>query len=169
MPANGLAALTNHSISLSCSSRDRVDGWNSLSTHRSAAAMSAHDDPGANSAIAATVPITSFLIWSRLLPCLKAGAWPAPSLRKPLDPPEHRDGVDEREAESPPQVRADQPEPCEMNEGAAQERNEKPVAARGLDPEHAAARRAPRRGEFPHGHGDQQQGDHAEEDPGLPG
>jgi hypothetical protein len=41
MPANGSAASMNHSISASCSSRERVEGWNSSSTHRSAAAMSA--------------------------------------------------------------------------------------------------------------------------------
>ena len=47
MPANGLAASMNHCISFSCSSRDSVEGWNSLSTHFSAAAMSAHDALGA--------------------------------------------------------------------------------------------------------------------------
>ena len=32
MPANGFAALTNHSISFSCSSLESVEGWNSVST-----------------------------------------------------------------------------------------------------------------------------------------
>jgi hypothetical protein len=44
MPLNGLAASMNHCISLIWSSRDSADGWNSLSTHRSAAAMSALAD-----------------------------------------------------------------------------------------------------------------------------
>ncbi len=39
MPRNGAAALTNHSISLSWSSLESVDGWNSLSTHFLAASM----------------------------------------------------------------------------------------------------------------------------------
>src|SRR5262249_58326877 len=33
MPLNGLAALTNHSISFSCCSFVSVEGWNSFSTH----------------------------------------------------------------------------------------------------------------------------------------
>ena len=41
MPANGFAALTNHSISFSWSAFDSVEGWNSSLTHFSAAAMSA--------------------------------------------------------------------------------------------------------------------------------
>ena len=37
MPANGLAAPMNHSISAICCSLLSVDGWNSLSTHLRAA------------------------------------------------------------------------------------------------------------------------------------
>ena len=45
MPRNGSAALMNHSISFICSSLESVEGWNSLSTHFCAAAMSAKAGP----------------------------------------------------------------------------------------------------------------------------
>ena len=41
MPLKGLAALMNHSISFICCCLLSVEGWNSLSTHFFAAAMSA--------------------------------------------------------------------------------------------------------------------------------
>src|SRR3954452_7674496 len=41
MPWNGFAALTNHSISLSWSSLESVEGWNSVSTWRRASSMPA--------------------------------------------------------------------------------------------------------------------------------
>src|SRR5262249_32415049 len=42
MPTNGLAALMNHCISFICSSLLSVEGWNSLSIQRLAAASSAY-------------------------------------------------------------------------------------------------------------------------------
>src|SRR3546814_8467982 len=114
MPWKGWAASTNHCISFIWSSRDRVDGWNSLSTHFSAAAISAHDAPGAMRANAATVPNNILLI--AILP-LPFSQTPAHGRHPPAasGPSEHRDGVDEREAESPPQARTDQPEPCQID------------------------------------------------------
>src|SRR3712207_2009198 len=154
MPWKGWAASMNHCISLSWSSRDRVEGWNSLSTQRSAAAMSAQAAPGDSSASAATVPnIILFIGYSSLSPC--AGRRPASSSNA-SHPPEHAGRVDEREAESPPQVRADEPEPCEMNEGGAEQRDEQAVATRRVEAEDAAARRAAGRGELPGGHARQQ-------------
>src|SRR3712207_6041604 len=122
MPWKGWAASMNHCISLSWSSRDRTEGWNSLSTHRSAAAMSAQAAPGDSRAKAATIPNKNLFIgFSPFL--LHAGRRPASSLSA-SHPPEHAERVDERKAESPPQVRADEPEPCEMNEGGAEQRDE---------------------------------------------
>ena len=58
MPLKGSAALMNHSISFICSSFDRVEGWNSLSTHFFAASMSAKAlaDPSSR-ATAVAVPV----------------------------------------------------------------------------------------------------------------
>ena len=47
MPAKGFAASTNHCISLSCSSFDRVEGWNSVSIQRLASSMPAKAWPAA--------------------------------------------------------------------------------------------------------------------------
>ncbi len=47
MPAKGFAASMNHCISLSCSSFDRVEGWNSVSTQRLASSMPAKAWPAA--------------------------------------------------------------------------------------------------------------------------
>src|SRR3546814_11811735 len=114
MPWKGWAASTNHCISFSWSSRDRVDGWNSLSTHFSAAAISAHDAPGAMRANAATVPNSILLI---AILSLSFSQTPAHGRHTPSasGTSEHRDGVDEREAERPPQARADPPAPRQTN------------------------------------------------------
>src|SRR5262245_62300734 len=50
---------------------------------------------------------------------------------------EHSDGVDERDAGRPPQVRTDEPQPREMNERTAEQSDEQAVAARRCDAEHA--------------------------------
>src|SRR5688572_1479428 len=52
---------------------------------------------------------------------------------------EHRCCVEKGQAESPLQARADEPEPREMNESRAEERQEQPVAAGGRDAENADA------------------------------
>src|SRR5512143_2018081 len=65
IPANGLAAAMNHSISFICSSFDSTEGWNSLSTQRLAASA----EPWAAGAVAAAgfaagavaVGVSSFL------------------------------------------------------------------------------------------------------------
>src|SRR2546427_8480783 len=68
MPRYGLAALMNHSISLSCCSFDRVEGWNSLSIHLFAAAMSAR--PAVANARARRTPILSVSRYRIMLaPC----------------------------------------------------------------------------------------------------
>src|SRR5688500_13903094 len=116
----------NHCISASCSSRDKVEGWNSSSTQRSAAAMSAHAALGVMRANAATVPSNNLFIGS---PPFATPASPPASSPTASHPSEHENRVDERQAESPVQVRAHQPEPRKMNERAAEQRNEQPVAA----------------------------------------
>src|SRR5687768_8286335 len=156
VPWNGCAASTNHCISCSCSSRVSVEGWNSWSTQRSAAAMSAHEALGDSSANAATVP--NNILFMQILPLSDAGPQPATSLAA-SHPSKDAECVDEREAKSPPQVRADQPEPCEMDECAAEQRDEQAVAAGGVEAEHAPSRRAARRRELPHGHDRQKGGD----------
>src|SRR6185503_8924479 len=158
----------NHCISFSCSSLLRVEGWNSLSTHFSAAAMSAQDAAGDRSAKAATVPRMIFLI--PIFSSLALTPVPRPaSSRMASHPSKHGDGVDEREAESPPQVRTNEPEPCEVNEGAAEQRNEQPIASCRIKAEHTVARATAGRGPFPHGHSRQREQDAAEERRCLPG
>src|SRR5687768_14870700 len=167
MPSKGFAASMNHCISLSCSSRDSVEGWNSLSTQRSAAAMSAHDAPGDSRANAATGPNKSLLIES---PPLLQNAGNRPVFAsKASQPPEHARCVNERKAETSPQAWADQPEPCEIDAGAAEQRDDQAVAARRVEPQNAAPRPAAGRGPFPDRHGGQRQQDAGEERRGLPG
>src|SRR5690606_25088792 len=92
----------------------------------------------------------------------------APTSFPPLYVAKHADGVDYGESESPPEAGADKPQPGEMNEGATEQRNEKPVAARRLEAQDADARIAARREIFPHTHADQQQKDGGEEGGGRP-
>src|SRR5262249_44528447 len=87
----------------------------------------------------------------------------------PLYEPEYADGVDHRESESPPEIGPDQTQPGEMDEGAAEQRDEQAVAARGVESENAVARMAPRRGDFPDRHAAQHQEDGDEEGSRLPG
>src|SRR5829696_5003116 len=53
---------------------------------------------------------------------------------------EHRRRVEKGQAESPLQARTDEPQPREMNESRAEERQKQPVAAGGRDAENADAR-----------------------------
>ena len=74
-----------------------------------------------------------------VLPTALASGRPCPS---PLDEAEDRQRPEQGDGEGPPEVRADQPEPGEMDEGRAQQRHEEPVAARGLEAQEADAGRA---------------------------
>ena len=86
-----------------------------------------------------------------------------------LNEAENADGVDQRKDESPPQAGANQPQPCEMNEGAAQQRDEQAIATGRFETQDAVARRAARRDIFPKAHAEDQQRDGGEEGSRLPG
>ena len=60
MPLNGSAALANHCSSFSCSSFDRVEGWNSLSIHFWIVASS--ERAGADSVMVAATSATALVI-----------------------------------------------------------------------------------------------------------
>src|SRR3546814_7306113 len=62
MPWNGSAALMNHSISAICSSLLSEEGWNSLSTHRSAASMSAWAVPALATMARAAAVVNRYLL-----------------------------------------------------------------------------------------------------------
>src|SRR3546814_14452056 len=62
MPRNGSAALMNHSISAICSSLLSEEGWNSLSTHRSAASMSAWAVPALATMASAAAVVNRYLL-----------------------------------------------------------------------------------------------------------
>src|SRR6185295_17641323 len=85
-----------------------------------------------------------------------------------LHPAEHDEGVDQRDAERRPQRQTEEAEPGEEDEGAAQQRDEQPVAAGGVEAEDAVARRTARRLDLPDRHADQAEDDEAEERRGLP-
>src|SRR3546814_9279029 len=59
-------------------------------------------------------------------------------------------------------------QPAEMDEGAAEQRNEQPVTPCGVEPEHAMPRIAARPLELPYRHAGQQQRDGREEGGGIP-
>src|SRR5882724_7215797 len=56
------------------------------------------------------------------------------------NPAEDRDGVEDSDDEASPKRSSHEAEPAKEDEGAAQERDEQPVAARGIEPQYAAAR-----------------------------
>ena len=62
MPLNGAAALANHSISFICASFDSTEGWNSLSIHFLAAAVSAYAVPASRADVASDSAAISFLL-----------------------------------------------------------------------------------------------------------
>src|SRR5690606_14841451 len=146
----------------------RVDGWNSSSTHRSAAAMSAHDAPGVMRASAAAPASSSLLIGYSSLSIVQTPV-ENPTIPRPSHPSEHRDRVDERKAESPPEARAHEPEPGKMNEGAAEQRNEQPVAPGRLQAENADPLRPAGGHDLPRRHRTENQEDDEEERRRLPG
>src|SRR5687767_266524 len=75
---------------------------------------------------------------------------------------EHRSSVEEGQAERPLQAWADEPQPCEMNESRAEERQEQPVASGGRDAENADALGL-RAQDRKHRHDSQKAADHGEE------
>src|SRR5690606_847139 len=86
-----------------------------------------------------------------------------------LNKAKYANGVDHREGDSPPQVRTNQSKPCQIDECAAEQRNEQTVAARGLEPQDAVAWCASGGSIFPDTHSNEQGGDTAEKSGGLPG
>ena len=80
-----------------------------------------------------------------------------------LDQSEYADGVDHRQGKSPPQIGADKPQPCEMNEGAAEQRDEETIPPGRLETQDADARASARYGIFPDRHQREQQRDRQEE------
>src|SRR3546814_612185 len=173
MPWNGSAALMNHSISAICSSLLSEEGWNSLSTHRSAASMSAWAVPALATMASAAAVVNRYLLMPNpplAFCCRHAMRRGVPHLPKnPSHETEYQNRIDQREREGAPEDGADQPQPRQMDEGAAEQRQEQPVAARGLEAQQADAWRAARPQHLPDGHGDQQQEEHREEQRGRPG
>src|SRR5688572_4475557 len=126
--------------------------------------MSAQAAPGDISAQAATVINKYLLIES-------PPSYHRPQAGLPPDasnPPEDAERVNKREAKSPPKVRADEPEPSQMNEGASEQPNEQPVASRRIQAKNPVARTAAGRGTFPERHRYEQRRDHDEKRGGLP-
>src|SRR5690606_11563754 len=76
-----------------------------------------------------------------------------------LDEAEYADCVDHRQGESPPQAGSDKTQPSEMDEAAAKQRNEQPIAARRFETQDAHTRIAAGRGIFPDRHKREQQYD----------
>src|SRR6185503_13978766 len=69
MPLNGSAALLNHSISFIWSSFERVEGWNSLSTHFLASSTPAKAKP-ANDTVANKATDASMVFRIDFLPII---------------------------------------------------------------------------------------------------
>ena len=86
-----------------------------------------------------------------------------------LHPAEHGEGVHKRDGQRAPQRGAEGGEPGELNEGAAEERDEQAVAAGGVDGEDATTQAAAGRDELLDRHGHEQQSDAREEGGGLRG
>src|SRR6266850_883162 len=137
MPLKGTAALMNHSISFSCSSLVSVEGWNSLSIHRFAAFRSAPDGTEATSTVRARVIADSVRLISNLLVRCRRTFTASSGPGASSHPAEHHEGVHGREAGCPPEIRSHESEPAQMDEGAAQQRDEQPVAPRGGQTKHA--------------------------------
>src|SRR5215475_5166890 len=172
MPAKGFAALMNHCISFICSSLLSVEGWNSLSIQRLAAASSA--DAGdvrapKEAASAMALAVVQRLIVT-LLRLMIPSIWSDDRndgrlarlclISVALDRAEDHDGSDQRNDGSEPQARyidafadrqrgdrlgADDADPSKVNDRGEHQREEQPVAARCGNAQHADARdlRAP--------------------------
>src|SRR5262245_16008053 len=143
----GFAALTNHSISLSCCSFVSVEGWNSVSTQRRASSMPAKAVP-VPSARATALALISHLICDlgliERLPKLRPSSGglvdprgrPGCEALKSSHVAEHQCGIDKRNGHRPPETRPDEADPREMNESSAQQRDEQPIAARSRKAQH---------------------------------
>src|SRR5262245_43324022 len=152
----------NHSISRICSSRESVEGVNSVSTQRRAASTWAWASDGSDAAAmmkAAEPSEKSRRLMAMVLPPSWApGEAPVAFSRSASNPAEPRRRVSERPERSPPHRLADQAEPGEVNEGAAEQAQEDAIAAGCGDAERADALRL-RAIEPDHGHDREQQED----------
>src|SRR6056297_2555755 len=169
MPRNSSAASMNHCISASCSARLSAER-SPISSSRNALAslMSASAGPVIRpSAATMAVVVVNLKFMLLFLPRQNLGLrGRARTVRARVvarsDPAEDRRGIDQADDQRPPLRGAEKPEPGQVDEGRAQKRDEKPVAARRLDAQDALARgfRVPR-GEDRED--DQQRRDHREE------
>src|SRR3546814_4064260 len=97
-----------------------------------------------------------------------ATLFPYTTLFLSLNVTKNQERIDQRQPGGPPQRPGGRGQPAEMDEGAAEQRNEQPVTPCGVEPEHAMPRIAARPLELPSRHAGQQQRDGREEGGGLP-
>src|SRR5690606_12584123 len=92
-----------------------------------------------------------------------------PGFRPPVllasDGPEHDECVEDAESKSPPQAGTDKSQPCEMDEGRAEQRDEEPVSPRRLETQNAYARISAGPRIFPNCH-QGEQGEYGQEEDG---
>src|SRR6056297_3136183 len=168
MPRKGSAASMNHCISASCSARLSAER-SPISSSRNALAslMSASAGPVIRPSAATMAVVVVNLQFLLFLPRQNLGLrGHARTARTRVvarsDPAEDRRGIDQADDQRPPLRGAEKPEPGQIDEGRAQKRDEKTIAARRLDAQDPGARgfRVPR-GEDRED--DQQRRDHREE------